>query len=386
MGTRYGALRGFNFLEDIAGREPEMVRRLRELVEMETPSHDKRAVDAAVKLVAGWCKRMGGRVKVHRQKKFGDLLEARFGRPAKGVKPILVLGHLDTVWAKGTLAKMPWRESAGKIYGPGIFDMKAGVVMAVGAIASLLERNLLTRPVTLLLVSEEELGSVASRAVTERIAKRHSAVLVLEPAQGARGAYKTARKGVGRYRVEVRGVAAHSGVDFARGHSAVAEMARLLVKVAGMTDVRRGMTFNPGVVGGGTQSNVVAASAWADIDVRVANARDARRAERLLRGLKCVDKACRLTVGLNRPPMERSAAGAKLFGRAKMIAAEMGFELTEAASGGGSDGNFTAALGVPTLDGMGAMGDGAHAVHEHIVRRSLVERAALLAGVLAADA
>jgi glutamate carboxypeptidase len=187
--------------------------------------------------------------------------------------------------------------------------------------------------------------------------------------------------------VEVRGVAAHSGVDFERGRSAVVELARLLVTVAGFTDLKRGMTFNAGVIGGGTQSNVVAAEAWADVDVRIVRARDAARVEKLLRGLKCADKACRLKVtgGMNRPPMERSAAGAKLFGRAKMIAAEMGFELTEAASGGGSDGNFTAAMGVPTLDGMGAMGDGAHAVHEHIVRRSLVERAALLAGVLAAQ-
>jgi len=362
-----------------------MVARLRELVEAESPSGDKRAVDGAARMVARWCRKMGGKVVVHRQKEFGDLLEVRFGAHAKGVKPILVLGHLDTVWAKGTLKAMPWRERGGRIYGPGVYDMKAGVVMALGAIASLLELGALGVPVTLLLVSEEEMGSPVSRRVTEKIAKRCRAVFVMEPGQGARGAYKTARKGVGSYKLEVRGVAAHSGVDFARGHSAVVELARLLVKVAGMTDVRRGMTFNPGVVGGGTQSNVVAAEAWADVDVRIVKARDAARVEKLLRGLKCEDKACKLTVtgGMNRPPMERSAGTAALFRRARKIAAEMGFELQEAATGGGSDGNFTAALGVPTLDGMGAVGDGAHAAHEHVVRRSLVERAALLAVMIA---
>jgi glutamate carboxypeptidase len=237
--------------------------------------------------------------------------------------------------------------------------------------------------VTLLLNSDEEVGSPVSRGITERLALGSEAVLVLEPAQGL--ACKTARKGVGEYRLHVTGVAAHSGVDFARGHSAVLELARLLETVAGFTDLHVGRTVNPGVIAGGTRSNVVAEHAWAQVDVRIAKASDAAKVDRLFRGLRCKDKACRLEItgGVNRPPMERKAGTVALYKRARGLAAELGFTLEEAATGGGSDGNFTAALGVPTLDGLGAVGEGAHAAHESIVVEHLVPRTALLAAMIA---
>jgi glutamate carboxypeptidase len=260
--------------------------------------------------------------------------------------------------------------------------MKAGVVMALTAISVLNELGLL-RPVTLLLVSEEEIGSPISRPITERLAKESSAVFVLEPAQGL--AYKTARKGVGHYDLHVTGVGAHSGVDFESGHSAVLELARQIERIAGFTDLSRGLTVNPGVISGGTRSNVIAAEAHAEIDVRIARAADEKRVDRLFRTLKPFDKACRLTLtgGINRPPMERKTGTIALYKQAKKLAADLGFALDEAATGGGSDGNFTAALGVPTLDGMGAIGAGAHAAHEHILLEHIVSRTALLAAMLA---
>jgi glutamate carboxypeptidase len=363
-----------------------MLEKLRQLVELESPSNNKAAVDRAATLVAGWCAELGGRVKRHKQREYGDLLEVRFGPVRAKQKPLMLLGHLDTVWQVGTLKTMPWREDKKKIYGPGAYDMKAGVLMALTAIAALQDCKALQTPVLLLLVSEEEIGSPVSRAVTERLARGCSAAFVLEPAQGAQGAYKTARKGVGDYTLRVRGVAAHSGVDFTSGHSAVLELMRLLAKVEKFTDLKRGLTVNPGVIGGGTRSNVIAAEAWAEVDVRIVRAGDAARVEKMFRGLRCTDRNCTLEVsgGMNRPPMERTAEIAKLFKRARKIAAEMGFKLEEAATGGGSDGNFTAAVGTPTLDGMGPVGEGAHAAHESLVKSSLVERTVLLARMLLA--
>ena len=355
---------------------------LRKLVEVESPSDNKAAVDAAVTLAANLAGAAGGRVKLHRQRQFGDVLEARFGPLRSSRKPILLLGHLDTVWQTGTLRTMLWRERDGRLFGPGVLDMKAGVAMALAAIRALRQLGI-SRPVTLLLNPDEEVGSPVSRCITERLALKSAAVLVLEPAQGL--ACKTARKGVGNYRLQVTGVAAHSGVDFARGHSAVLELARLLQTVAGFTDLRLGRTVNPGVIGGGTRSNVVAEHAWAEVDVRIARAGDAAKVEKLFRGLRCADPECRLTIsgGINRPPMERKQGTVALYKKARRLAAQLGFELAEAATGGGSDGNFTAALGVPTLDGLGAVGEGAHAAHESVVIEHLVPRAALLAALIA---
>jgi glutamate carboxypeptidase len=366
----------------VSASEGRLKARLRELVEVESPSEDKVGVDRAGELVVGWAEEVGGTVRRHRQKTFGDVLELRFGAARSKRGRVLLLGHLDTVWPMGTLQKMPWREGEGKLWGPGVLDMKAGVVMALEAVAALRELDA-ERPVTLLLVSEEEVGSPVSRAITERLAAECAAVLVLEPAQGL--AYKTARKGVGQFELRVEGVGSHAGVDFGSGHSAVLEMARLVETVSGFTNLGKGLTVNVGVIAGGTRSNVVAAECRAEVDVRIAKAKDAARVEKMFRGLKVTDKACRLTVtgGINRPPMERKAGTVALFKLARGLAAEIGLTLEEAATGGGSDGNFTAALGVATLDGMGAVGAGAHAAHEHVVVKHLVERTVLLAGVIA---
>ena len=369
-------------LDAVSSQSAWMIKGLRELVNVESPSDDKVAVDAAGCYVASLAEADGGRVTIHKQKQFGDILEVRFGAARGRRKPILLLGHLDTVWPLGTLRAMPWREQDGRFFGPGVLDMKAGVAMALAAIRVLGQLGV-GRPVTLLLNSDEEVGSPVSRAITERLALKSSAVLVLEPAQGL--ACKTARKGVGQYRLRVTGVAAHSGVDFERGHSAILELARMLQTVAGFTDLRLGRTVNPGVISGGTRANVVAQHAYADVDVRIARASDAARVDRLFRGLRCADPKCMLEItgGLNRPPMERKPGTVALYKQARKLADELGFELNEAATGGGSDGNFTAALGVPTLDGLGAVGEGAHAAHESVLIEHLVPRTALLAAMIA---
>ncbi|WP_260735958.1 M20 family metallopeptidase [Tunturiibacter lichenicola] len=355
---------------------------LEKLVRQESPSEDRQAVNAAMALMARWSEALSARLKRHKQTQFGDILELRFGRSRKGQKPILLLGHLDTVWPIGTLASMPWRVAEGRYWGPGVLDMKAGVIMALTALSTLRELEL-ERPVTLLLNSDEEVGSTVSRAITERLALESAAVFVLEPAQGL--AYKTARKGVGQYHVEVTGVGAHSGVDFERGHSAVLELAKLVQTISNFTNLGRKLTVNCGVIAGGTRSNVVPSHAFTEVDVRIAKASDAVYVEKLFRSLKVSDPKCTLTItgGMNRPPMERKAGTIALLKKARQIAAELGFSLEEAATGGGSDGNFTAALGVPTLDGMGAVGDGAHAAHESVVIEHLVPRTALLAAMIA---
>jgi glutamate carboxypeptidase len=356
-------------------------RHLRELVEQESPSEDASKVNSASQIVERWAGQLSMRVKRHKQKEFGDVVELRFGR-GRDWKPVLLLGHLDTVWPTGTLQKMPWREADGRYWGPGVLDMKAGVVMALAALKSLQELKL-ERPIILLLNSEEEVGSPVSRGITEKLALESAAVFVLEPAQGL--AYKTARKGVGQYHVQVTGVGAHSGVDFQKGHSAVLELAKQVQTISNFTNLDRKLTVNCGVFAGGTRSNVVPSEAHAEIDVRIAKPSDAAHVARLFGRLKVSDPNCKLTItgGINRPPMERKQGTIALFKKARALAAELGFVLEEAATGGGSDGNFTAALGVPTLDGMGAVGEGAHAPHESVLIEHLVPRTALLAAMIA---
>jgi glutamate carboxypeptidase len=367
-------------------REKGLLARLRDLVELESPSDEKAAVDHCLEFMAEAASRLGGRVCRHRQRGAGDVLEARFGPEKSGSagKPILLLGHLDTVWSLGTLKQMPFRIEKGRAWGPGVLDMKAGVAMALTALDLLQSEKLLARPVILLLVGDEETGSHASRAITEKIASRCECVYVLEPAQGLEGAYKTARKGVANYRVHVTGVAAHSGVNFQDGHSAIAELARQVGEIESCTDLRRGITVNVGTIHGGTRSNVVAAEAWAEVDARIARAADFPRLDRRLKNLRVQDKGCVLKIEgeLNRPPMERTSGTVALYRRAATLAKAMGFELQEAATGGGSDGNFTSALKIPTLDGMGAVGEGAHARNESIRLRELAPRTALLAAML----
>jgi glutamate carboxypeptidase len=371
-------------LQEMRARENRILDITQSLVKLESPSHEKAAVDRCVDFVEGLCRGLGGRIRRHRRSEFGDLLEVRFGRSRSGMKPALLLGHLDTVWELGTLKKMPFKAADGRMWGPGTLDMKAGVAMALTAIEYLLDTRMLNRPVILLLVSDEEIGSGISRSLTESLSRHCEAVYVLEPAQGLAGAYKTARKGVGQYTIEVKGVAAHSGVDFEHGHSAIAELAHQIEVMSGFTDLSRGITVNVGTLQGGTRSNVVAAEAKAEVDVRIAKAGDEERVARKFRSLRALDQHCVLSVqgGLNRPPMERTRGTVGLFRRAATLAAAMGFRLQEASTGGGSDGNFTSALGIPTLDGMGAVGEGAHAVHESVVLKELVPRTALLAAML----
>jgi len=368
-------------------KEPALLDLTRELVRTESPSEAKAAVDACVALAAAQAKALGGRVKLHRQQGFGDVVEARFG-PRKpvtgnGAKRILLLGHLDTVWPLGTLASMPCRLSGGRLWGPGTLDMKAGVAMALTALEMLKEAELLRREIVLLLNSDEEIGSPASRPIIKELARECEAVFVLEPARGL--AYKTARKGTGDWKIAVKGVAAHAGADFEKGASAIRELARVVETVSAWTDWKRGLTVSVGKISGGTKSNVIPAEAWAEVDVRIARATDGPRIARKFAALKAADKRCTLTVtgGINRPPMERSRGTVRLYKKAQELACELGFALDEAATGGASDGNFTAALGIPTLDGMGAVGEGAHARHESVIVEHLATRTALLAGMLA---
>jgi glutamate carboxypeptidase len=367
-------------------KEKALLDLTRRLVLAESPSDGKAAVDACSALAVEQAKAVGGRIKLHRQRAFGDVVEIRFGPKAKDSSGrVLLLGHLDTVWPVGTLKGMPCKVSDGRLWGPGTLDMKAGAAMALTAIEMLREASLLEREIVLLLNSDEEIGSPVSRPITERIASQCSAVFVLEPAQGL--AYKTARKGTGNWRIDVKGVAAHAGVDFEKGASALLELSRVIETVSGWTDLKKGLTVSVGTAGGGSKTNVIPAEAWAEVDVRIARKADGARMERKFAALEAADKRCSVTVtgGINRPPMERIAGTVKLYRQARALAAELGLALDEAATGGASDGNFTSALGVATLDGMGAVGEGAHARHESVVIEHLAPRTALLAGMLAGD-
>jgi len=371
-------------------KQPALLKLIQQLVAVESPTDVKSAVDACVALAATHAHSLGGRVKLHRQRAFGHILEARFG-PRSKTSPAgrtLLLGHLDTVWPLGTLKSMPCRIAPGpdgelRLWGPGTLDMKAGVAIAFTALEMLAEASLLNREIILLLNSEEEIGSPVSQPTTEALAAQCAAVYVLEPAQGL--AYKTARKGTGSFRIDVYGTAAHAGVDFEKGVSALRELASLIETVSSFTDLKRGLTVNVGVAGGGSKTNVIPAHAWAEIDVRIARKADGPRIERKFAALKSTDKRCSLvlTGGVNRLPMERTPGTVKLYRQARALAAELGLDLPEAATGGASDGNITSALGIPTLDGMGAVGEGAHAAHESVLISQLPLRTALLAGLLA---
>ncbi len=369
-------------------KERSLLDLTRKLVQVESPSDAKSAVDACAALAAAHLKQLGGRIKLHRQHDLGNALEAHFGPRASthsAAKPILLLGHLDTVWPLGTLTSMPCSVRDGRLWGPGTLDMKAGVAMACAALELLIEADLLHREIILLLNGDEEVGSPVSRPITENLARHCSAVYVLEPAQGL--AYKTARKGIGDWHVQVKGIAAHAGVDFEKGANALLELARIIETVSSWTDLKRGLTVSVGVAAGGAKSNVVPAHAQADIDVRIPRLADGPRIARKFAALRPADPRCTLTVTgqINRPPMERSRGTVRLLHKSQTLARELGFELNEASTGGGSDGNFTAALGIPTLDGMGAVGEGAHAPHESVLIEHLAPRTALLAAMLISE-
>ncbi len=365
-------------------QQARIVETVQQLVEIESPSDVKAAVDRLGAVLGSRFEEIGGRVSVHPAEKSGNQLQVDFTASAsRAQKPVLLLGHMDTVYPIGTISKMPCRVAKGRVWGPGVLDMKAGIALALHVMEALVKWGL-SRPVSLLLVTDEEVGSKSSRAITEKLAQNAAAVLVLEPAYGLRGAVKTARKGVGDYTIQVTGKGAHSGLDFAEGQSAVLELAKQICEIEKLVDLKRGITLNVGRISGGTRVNVVPAEATALLDLRVATASDGRRLDRKLRALKPFNRKCKIAVSgeLNRPPMERTAGVAALYARAREIAKSLGWNLEEAAVGGGSDGNFTAALGIPTLDGLGGVGEGAHAEHESILISELPRRSALLAGLI----
>ena len=371
-------------LEYMSAHRHEIVEWTRTLVEIESPTHNKAAVDRAVDYVAD---EVGNFAEItrYRQPEHGDHLRIEFDIPTRADGQILGMGHLDTVWEFGTLERMPWREQDGRLWGPGVFDMKAGVAYFVFAAKALRDLNITARrKFVVQLNSDEEIGSPTSKLFTEAEAKRSSAVLVAEPSAGLEGSLKTSRKGGGSFRIQVRGQASHAGLDFAAGASAVVELARQIERIASWTDLERGVTVNPGVIRGGTASNVVAEEAWCDVDVRTPLKDQALELEQRFFAIKSFDERCDVKVdgGLRRLPLERTEDVVALFELAKEISNEMGVDLGEASVGGGSDGNTTAALGIPTLDGLGAVGEGAHALNESILIDRIADRATLIAELI----
>ena len=369
-------------LEYLREYEDDMVGLLKRIVEMESPSDNKPLLDKFSGFLANEASGLGATVEVVEQPEMGNHVLARWGTGGGGA---LILCHMDTVWDEGTIAERPVRIEEGKLFGPGADDMKGGIVIGLWAIRTLNAMDMFPeKRITILFTADEEIGSPTSRPIIEREALDHDVVFVLEPPVPPHGSLKTWRKGVGQYRISVTGWATHAGADHEKGANAIEELARQILAVQDMTDYETGSTFNVGVVNGGTRSNVVPAEAWAEIDVRVKTMEEYERVENKMRRLKVHNPRTKLEVsgGMNRPPMERKPEIIALFDKAQSLAGEMGIQITEAGTGGGSDGNFTAALGVPTLDGMGADGDGGHALDEYVLISSLPERAAILAAML----
>src|SRR5262245_2277986 len=358
-------------------RTTETIERL---VAIESPSTDKAAVDRCGRELAQMLRDAGAGVETIPQRERGDHVRARWG---SGERPVLILGHFDTVWPLGTLNTMPMKRDGARLHGPGTFDMKAGIAIAIGAVTALRETHTPYPPVAMLWMTDEEIGSGTSRALIEDEARKARAVLVLEPALPG-GALKTARKGCGEFELIVDGIAAHAGLDPGKGASAIHELAAQIAVIEALQDLPRGISVNAGIIEGGSRANVVAERARAVVDARAPTREAAADVERAFHGLRPIRPGTRLSVrgGFERPPMERTPAVAALFQTAAEVAATLGVELREGSAGGGSDWNFTAALGVPTLDGLGAVGDGAHAAHEHVNLDALPLRVALVAGLL----
>ena len=369
------------------GSSETLLAELRAWVEQETPTTDPDAVNQLMdRAEAGLAGAGAAITRIPGRDGFGDNLVARTpgdGKPGYG-KPVLVAGHLDTVWSHGTLSTMPYRVEGERAHGPGIFDMKAGSFLAFHAVRSILQQRTPTRrPITLLLTPDEEVGSPTSRGLIEQEGAGAECVLILEPA-AADGACVTARKGVGRFTMAIAGRGAHSGGNFQDGASAVVELARQITRIHAMVDVDAGITLNVAPVWGGSRPNVIPPDAGCEIDLRVPTAEAGVRMEAALLALQPFDPRCTLTVtgGMNRPPMAETPAILALYERAREAAGQAGFGMGKQHRGGGSDGNFTAALGVPTLDGLGCPGAGAHVHTEHILWRQLAPRAAMLTELL----
>jgi len=372
-------------LRALEPRLPEMLRLLRRFVTTESPSLEKAAADRCSKVIAKEWREQGVRVERIPQKHRGDHLRVTYTSKSGAAGQLLVLGHYDTVYSTGTLKERPFRISGGKAYGPGVFDMKAGIVQALFALETLRRSNVSTKKqIVFLWTSDEEIGSESSRKLIETEARRSDAVFVLEPSFGPRGLVKTARKGVGQAELMVRGRASHAGLAPEEGINAVHELAAQLTRIEKWNDGRRGVSINADIVEGGTRSNVIAERARAVLDLRALRSSDMRRIERRLHALRPVHRGASLKVtgGFDRPPLERKRCRA-LFAHAESLAKQMHLSLGECTAGGGSDGNFTGALAIPTLDGLGAVGDGAHSDHEYVLIHTMPARAALLAALLA---
>jgi glutamate carboxypeptidase len=366
------------------GTSEDLLDELSGWVKLETPTTDAASVNRLMDVAEAELARAGAAItRIPGRAGFGDNLVARVNQGVGG-KPILVAGHLDTVWSTGTLDRMPYKVNGEKAHGPGIHDMKAGSFMAFYAVRAILRQQVRTpRPITLLLTPDEEVGSPTSRDVIEREAAGAAYVLIPEPA-GPGGAAVTARKGVGRFVMKVRGIGAHSGGAFEHGASAVVELAHQIQRIHAMVDIDAGITLNVAPIWGGTRPNVIAPEAGCEIDLRVPTIADGERMASQLLALEAMTPNCRVTVTgeMNRPPFAESAGITALYEKARAVSESLGMAMPRQHRGGGSDGNFTAAMGIPTLDGLGCLGSGAHARHEHILWRHLAPRAALMAGLL----
>ena len=358
----------------------------RALVEAESPSGDEAGSKNVVSLLVSAAAETVGVTDIERiaSENYGEHLRLNAFLGSSDIKTIMIIGHTDTVHPRGSLEQRPWRLEGGKAFGPGVFDMKANCALAIEVIRALADTGMEPqRPIVLLLTCDEETGSLTGRRIIEAEASRAHAVLVLEPPASG-GRVKTGRKGTGMFSVEARGVAAHAGLEPEKGASAILELARQTDRLQALNGSGNGISVNVGVFHGGTLSNVVAAQARAEIDVRFSTSAEAARLENEIRNLRPFDDRVQLVVqgGINRPPLERSAKVLDLYNRAKSIAAQLKFELGETQVGGASDGNFAAAAGAAVLDGLGIDGDGAHAVHEHILIDDIPRRGALLAGLI----
>jgi len=356
---------------------------LKSLVELESPSSEKAAVDKLIDWLQAEIDKRGGDVKRLPQTEWGDLLVARIPGGVEG--QLQVMTHIDTVWPLGTIERLPWRQDGDKIHGPGIYDMKASAAMMLTALDILNDLDLPHRPIVWTVNTDEEVGSPVSRSVLEQVARASTCVLCLEPPVPPEGALKTERKGVGMFTLEIEGRAAHAGADHQAGINAVEELARQIQRLHALTDYDKGTTVNVGVVAGGTKRNVVPAHASAEIDLRVTSLAEADRVvPQILDSTSLVSgTTVRIAGEMNRPPMERTPAIVEAFQRAREIGKSIGQDLQEASTGGGSDGNFTAAIGATTLDGLGCPGDGGHADTEHILRSAVGPRTALITALLA---
>jgi glutamate carboxypeptidase len=381
--TAAGAL-----LQQLTNNRNAVLALTRALVEIESPSGDLAGSRAVVSVLADAARNLPGVTTVERMpvENYGEHLRIHFyADDPRDTRTTLLLGHTDTVHPRGSLALRPWREHEGCIYGPGIYDMKANCALALAALRACADAGLTpARPVVLLLTCDEEAGSNSGRALVEAEAQRAEHVLVLEPsAPGGRA--KTARKGTGMYTLTIKGHAAHAGLDPEKGASAIHELARQIETLQALADAARGTTVNVGVVSGGTRSNVVAAEARAEIDVRFSTEAEALRLDEAIKSLRPFDARTQLIVtgGINRPPLERNDGVVQLYEHARRLAARFDYDLGETQVGGASDGNFAAAVGARVLDGLGLEGDGAHADHEHIKPADIVPRGALLAALIA---